>query len=127
MYQDPIKRMSNIHLWIGNVNSSENEYDEYFDQDDEICGFCIDIGEEEYDEDFIGAIPKYEKLLDVKDILEDTILSKEEYQKVISICEQKGLNKVNATFYYSDTELKPDIRKMYNGLHYIGLFKSEMA
>ncbi len=127
MYQDPIKRMSSIHLWIGNINISEEQYDEYFDQDEETCGFCIDIGEEEYDEDFMGAIPKYDKMLNIEDILEDTILSKEEYQKVISICEQKKLNKVNATFYYSDAELKPGNEKMYNGLHYIGLFKSEMA
>jgi len=126
MYQDPIERMKEIHIWIGITELEEDKYDRYFDQEKGVCGFCQDIGQEEYDEDFMGAIPLYREPKDILLILSDIALAASEYESVVSACLDKNISKANAVFYYSDKTLSLDADRKFNGLCYIGAFKSDL-
>ncbi len=124
--------LDNIFLWLGNINLKEDEFNEYFkldysvegDFDDpnyKLCGFCRDIEEKWYDEDFIGYI-KYEKEMPILDLLTDVPIAKEDKHKVIEKAAQTGLTLVNAVYWYSGEISEPDKDKSYNGLKYLGEF-----
>lgn len=132
------ERMSKVHLWIGVTQKTEEEYLEYFkldystggDFDDpnyQVCGFCIDIGEKWYDEDFIGIIPLYEEEVSIKEIIEEAAIDPKESENVILECERLGLKKANAILWYSDAEIEitQPHKDSYNDLKYIGMFEGD--
>lgn len=125
-----------VHLWIGTVNKTENEYLEYFkldysgldidDPDYKVCGFCKDIGKRWYDEDFLGNIPLWEKDVELDEILVEAAVSEVDKEKVIAKCNELGIKKANAVLWYSESDLKiPDPNKSFNGLRYIGEFERD--
>ena len=124
--------MSKTHIWMG-INNNEN-YEEYFELDYnldididspeyKICGFCKDINERFYDEDFIGVY-QYDELESIDFFLDEASLSGKELEKAKEICYEKGFKEVNAMFYYMDSSIVvSDKSKLYNGLAYIGQFE----
>jgi len=129
--------MSKLHVWIGISNVDNNTFNEYFkidysdpdrDIDDpkyKICGFCKDINEKVYDEDWIGVYWQ-DELTDVDEFIEELSVDDETMVEIRNICIQKGLIKVNTMFFYFDSEIEiTDVNKLYNGLHYIGLFDTD--
>lgn len=129
--------MSKVHVWIGINNADDETYEKYFelDYDDpdmdiddplyKVCQFCLDINERWYDEDCIGVY-KEDSIVDIRLALEELSVSKETLLEIQGICIQKGLDKVNTMFYYFDSELEiTDVNKLYNGLHYIGIFDTD--
>jgi Immunity protein 22 len=125
-----------VHLWIGSTFKPKSEYDKYFELDllNDIdspkyvaCQFCKDIGDDWYDEDFIGIIPRRKKEIDLSTILIDAAIDQREWPKVMAICADYGITKANAIFWYADGRLKlpKPYKADYNGLRYIGVFKGD--
>ena len=130
-------KYSKIHLWIGTNKTPEEEYLQYFELDYstegdfdspnyKICQFCVDIGEKWYDQDFIGIIPRSTEDIEIDNILADSSIDEDEWNRIKRICEQKGIIKANAMFWYADADLKiGNIDKTFNGLKYIGVFEGD--
>lgn len=129
--------MEKVHVWVGISNVDNDTFNEYFkidysdaerDIDDpkyKICEFCRDINEKIYDEDWIGVYTQ-DKLTDVDEFIEELSIEDETMVEIRNLCMQKGLDKVNTMFYYFDSEIEiTDVNKLYNGLHYIGLFDTD--
>ncbi len=127
-----------VHLWIGTTHQPEAKYQRYFeidystegDLDDpnyKICGFCRDIGEVWYDEDFIGIIPRSETEVSIDEILTEAAIDVADYDDIKSICNALGIEKANAIFWYADASLtiSEPYKENYNGLKYIGLFNGD--
>ena len=53
--------MNKIKIWLGTFQGNSKEYLLYFEEETE-CNFNKDIQELEYDLDFIGVIPLFDKL-----------------------------------------------------------------
>jgi hypothetical protein len=125
-----------VHLWIGTTFKPDEEYQAYFELDLEndigspnyiVCQFCKDIGEDWYDEDFIGIIPRLDEEVDLDEILVEAAVEEKELKKVKKICADYGIEKANAIFWHADGNLvipKP-YKDEYNGLKYIGLFEGD--
>jgi len=124
-----------IHLWIGSNFLPENEYLQYFEIDHstegdfdnpsyKICGFCRDIGEVWYDEDFIGIIPRQEGNIPVPDLLIEAAVDPKEYPAIIDKCLKLGITEANALIWYQDEDLilPTPYKDSYNGLKYIGKY-----
>ncbi|KIY37543.1 hypothetical protein TZ03_27290 [Pseudomonas sp. 10-1B] len=129
-----IERYQKIHVWVGSNFSLEPKYLKYFELDYtvelddpayEICGFCKDIGIEWYDEDFIGIIPRWEKEVDLDQVLAESSVDFSEMGNLKAACLKLGITKANAIFWYSDggTVVSRPIKSSYNGLQYVGLFE----
>lgn len=124
----------NIHIWIGTSSKEEEEYLKYFELDYEtedfedpnyrVCGFCKDIGEVWYDEDFIGIIPLFEEEVGVDELIATTPLGSVSKKSVREECLKLGIKKGNAIFFISDTDLNIEqpYKDNYNELKYIGKF-----
>jgi len=130
MYISPVERMKKIHLWIGTTAVDEAVYNLYFDQEDELSQFSKDIGlAEEYDEDFIGILPIFKNPPPIKELLEKEIpIDKDSIAEVLAVCETMGIHSINAAFYLTDSAIaiaKPN-KKEYNGLRYLGEYKSAL-
>lgn len=130
--------MSKVHVWVGINNSDDEAFESYFeldydnpdmDIDDSIykvCQFCLDINEKWYDEDFIGVY-KEDSMVNVRVLLEELSVSQDTMEVIQNICIKKGLENVNAMFYYMDPEIEvTDKNKLYNELHYIGKFDTNL-
>lgn len=130
--------MSKIHIWIGHTDQSEEEFAQYFeldyskegdfdDPDYRQCGFCKDTGTQWYDEDFFGLIFASAPLT-VQELLEETPVDHPEaYEAALQRCSSLGLSNGNVVFYLTDSELEvQDRNKLYNGLHYLGMYDSEL-
>ncbi|PIT13112.1 hypothetical protein BGI33_12455 [Snodgrassella alvi] len=127
---------SDQYLWIGTNFKPAEEYNKYFElvydpeeldiPDDKICGFCKDVGNDWYDEDFIGYPKPLKKEIDVGELI-DKLISPELdcRQDIIEKCHQLGITKANALVWYkaSEVALKKPYKEDYNGLKYIGVFK----
>lgn len=124
--------LDRVFLWLGNTNKSQSEITEYFkldysvegDFDDpnyKICGFCKDINEKWYDEDFIGYL-KFNDNLSIEEILEEVPIALYERDKILSICKELNIEEVNATFWYSGEIEAPSKDITYSGLNFIGEF-----
>ncbi|CEN45503.1 conserved hypothetical protein [Capnocytophaga canimorsus] len=70
MYINPLERMKKIHIWIGSFVGTDKEFEVYFEQKNEACQFCLDIGIDEYDEDLIGIIPPITNYVNISELLE---------------------------------------------------------
>ena len=92
-----------------------------------MCGFCKDIGQKWYDQDFIGIIPRFDAEVDLDELLEEAAIDASELDAVKKKCAKLGIIKGNAIFWYADVELKipKPHKKEYNGLQYIGAFKGD--
>ena len=130
--------MSKVHVWVGINNADDETFEKYFelDYDDpdmdiddplyKVCQFCLDINEKWYDEDCIGVY-KEDGTLDVRIALEELSVSQETLLEIQDICIKKGLEKVNAMFYYMDSKIDVvDKNKLYNELTYIGEFDTNL-
>ena len=128
-------RMSKVHIWVGSSSKSDKEFGKYFKLDDQnkdldspnykICQFCLDLGLTTYDDDFIGVY-KTEDIQKVSIFLEELSVSDTEYKKIDQLCLEKGFSKINAMFYYTDSELEiRDSEKKYNDLTYLGYFDTD--
>ncbi|MGE8036674.1 immunity 22 family protein [Lysinibacillus sp. NPDC093692] len=130
--------MSKVHVWVGINNADDETFEKYFelDYDDpdmdiddplyKVCQFCLDINEKWYDEDCIGVY-KEDCMLDVRIALEELSVSEETLLEIQDICIKKGLEKVNAMFYYMDSKIDViDKNKLYNELTYIGEFDTNL-
>lgn len=80
-----IERYGKVHLWMGTNIEPESEYQKYFELDynselDEpsykVCGFCKDIGQRRYDEDFIGIIPRKDKEVELDVLLQESAMTR---------------------------------------------------
>ena len=121
-------RFDRVHLWLGTVTDSEDQYEQYFEQDSlpegVFCPFCKDIGlDEEYDEDYIGIIPLFPKVVSLNKLLVEAAIDESELPAVKAKCKELGFTKGNAVLWYSDPDLKISPDKKYNGLTYIGEFR----
>lgn len=130
--------MSKVHVWVGINNSDDETFESYFelDYDDpdmdiddplyKVCQFCLDINEKWYDEDCIGVY-KEDSMVNVRVLLEELSVSQDTMEEIQNICIKKGLEDVNAMFYYMDPEIEvTDKNKLYNELHYIGKFDTNL-
>jgi hypothetical protein len=62
--------------------------------------------------------------MSIEQALKKTVICEKEYDSIKKIIETKGLQNVNAFFYYQDEEIrKIDKSKIYNNLHYVGEFE----
>ncbi|NUF50237.1 immunity 22 family protein [Gilliamella sp. ESL0250] len=127
---------SDQYLWIGTNFMPVEEYNKYFeldyvaeeldDPDYKVCGFCKDVGNNWYDEDFIGYPKPLKKEIDVGKLI-DKLISPELdcRQNIIEKCHQLGITKANALVWYkaSEVAIKKPYKENYNGLKYIGVFK----
>ncbi|WP_113948128.1 immunity 22 family protein [Pedobacter miscanthi] len=130
MYISPTERMKVIHLWMGNTALDEKTYYEYFEQEEKISHFGRNIGlDEEYDEDMIGILPIFEKPVTVQEVLQKKVpIDISSISAAIKAAGQAGINTVNAVFYITDSSItvKEPHQADYNGLSYIGAFKSAL-
>lgn len=130
--------MSKVHVWVGINNSDDEAFESYFELDYDnpdmdiddyiykVCQFCLDINEKWYDEDFIGVY-KEDSMVNVRVLLEELSVSQDTMEVIQNICIKKGLENVNAMFYYMDPEIEvTDKNKLYNELHYIGKFDTNL-
>jgi len=126
---------SKVHVWVG-INYDPS-FDNYFELDDsgvdvddtryKICGFCKDIAEKWYDEDWIGVVQSPVSV-DLDTLLGDELsVSDITLADIKKKCVDKGLKSANAMFYYIDAliEIK-DKDKDYNSLFYIGAFDTDL-
>ena len=93
-----------IFLWIGRTSKSQKQFDEYFEldysedrQNRKVCGFCKDIGEKWYDEDFIGYL-RFDYEMGVGEILEHVPINQDDISKVLNKCKELNLDLVNSSF-----------------------------
>jgi len=128
MYISPLQRMKKIHIWIGTTSKSEEEFEKYFDQDNEISEFALDIGIEEYDEDFIGIIPIFSKTESIDTLLKEIPLKQHLYDTVVNKCKELGIINGNAILYLTDSQVEVALpfKNKYNDLKYIGIFESSL-
>ncbi|WP_277187850.1 immunity 22 family protein [Caballeronia sp. BR00000012568055] len=123
------------HIWIGTSFTSEEEYLAYFELDFSVqgdfsapgykrCQFCLDVGLDWYDEDYITIIPRLDVAVDLDTILVEAPILEEEMNKVKEKCAGLGIERANAIFCYSEPDFvvpKP-YKSNYNGLKYVGVF-----
>jgi hypothetical protein len=126
---------SDQYLWIGTNFMPVEEYNKYFELDYteeldspeyKVCPFCKDIGDNWYDEDFIGYPKPLQKEIDVGELIDKLISPGLECrQEIIEKCHQLGITKANALVWYkaSEVELQKPYKENYNQLKYIGVFK----
>ncbi|MGA3603026.1 hypothetical protein [Lysinibacillus agricola] len=66
-------------------------------------------------------------LISVEEALEEIPVSNETLLEINTICDGKGIENVNAMFFYTDADLKiTDTDKLFNGLVYLGGFKTNI-
>jgi len=128
---------SKVHVWIG--NNFDEDYDGYFeldyssdkdidDSEYKVCGFCKDVGEKWYDEDWIGVIQDPAKPVEIDLLLKELSISDEVSENIKRVCIEKGFEQANAMFFYYDGNLVvKNKEKLYNKLAYIGMFDCDLA
>ncbi|GIM58022.1 immunity 22 family protein [Capnocytophaga canimorsus] len=124
MYINPLERMKKIHIWIGSFVGTDKEFEVYFEQKNEACQFCLDIGIDEYDEDLIGIIPPITNHVNISELLEKIPVDESEISNIIIKCKELGVNKGNAIFYYLDSTINIIDNIRFNQLKYIGKFNT---
>ena len=119
-----------IKIWLGTTELNEEEYSKYFELDYEtedfddpnykICGFCKDIGDLWYNEDFIGIVPVFEKKISVDKLISETPLTNSSKEQLKSDCLKMGIEFGNAILFYSGNTRGIAKGEIFNGLKYIG-------
>jgi hypothetical protein len=116
--------MDKIYLWLGLTKKTEEEYWNYFYTKNGTPQFCLDVGLNWLDEDFMGYY--YNKdTNDLKTAIENTPESGL-YDIMYTACIDKNIKQANAMFYYTGDDIKIiDENKKYNDLIFIGIFEWE--
>jgi hypothetical protein len=120
---DIIDRISKLHVWIGTTSKSREEFLNYFeldfstdgDFDDpnyKVCGFCRDIGQKSYEEEFLVYEPFYKQEIDLLEIMKESDINPLDIMKAMDECKKLGIVKANAIFSYTDAKII--IPKSYN-------------
>jgi hypothetical protein len=116
--------MDKIYLWIGFTNKTEEEYWNYFQSEDGISRFCLDVGLEWFDQDFMGYYYNKDSH-EIKTAIENTPESAL-YDSMLQACREKGIQQANAMFYYTGDDIEAiDENKKYNDLTFVGVFDWE--
>ena len=132
---DIIDRISKLHFWVGTTTKNKKDFLKYFELDYstegdfnipeyKVCGFCKDIEQKWYDENFLVFEPFYENDISLEEILKESDIDSSDIEEVKKQCGSFGITQANAIFSYTDAELiipKP-YKDSYNDLKYIGLF-----
>lgn len=132
-----------LHFWIGMTALPEDAFWRYFDHADgywdlEVedieeaaedvtgCGFCVDAGMKFLYDDDLMQIIWFAQPVSVRAIVdESTIATDQAAEIVVRACLERGMDKANAAFVYADPSFKvADPSKLFNGLPYIGKFRS---
>ncbi|WP_149274988.1 immunity 22 family protein [Pareuzebyella sediminis] len=124
--------LDKVFIWLGETDKSQQQLEDYFrldysvegnfdDPTYKICGFCKDIGEKWYNEDFVGYL-KFKNSLSIQEILKHIPVALHESKKIMSICREMGIVKVNCSYWYSGEIKIPSRHKSYNGINFIGEF-----
>jgi hypothetical protein len=124
--------MDTIHVWIGNLSISAEEFNQYFaiNEADKDAGvgasqFDKDIHIEWYDDDLIGVYYQRENNSLDDAIEEIPTASADVEEQIRNRCAELGITEANAMFYYTDSDLRiTDTAKQYNGLTYVGAFNN---
>lgn len=128
---------SKVHVWVGNnynkdyYNYFELDYSDpdmdIYDPEYKICGFCKDIDEKWYDEDWLGSF-QHSQLVDLNELLKELSVSEEILAEIKRTCIKKGFKQANAMFWYYDGNIVvKDKEKLYNELTYIGMFDTTLG
>lgn len=110
--------MNKIKVWIGTFQDNNENYLSYFDEDD--CKFCDDIGEDEYDPDFIGILPLFNGTVSIEELVRQTPLGAISRDLLINDCLSLNINKGNAVLFYSGDTREIEQGEIFNQLKYIG-------
>ena len=113
--------MNKIKIWIGTFEGTNEEFQSYFDEDYN-CLFCKDINEEEYDPDFIGIIPLFDRVLDVEFLAKETPLGAKNRTLLVEKCKKMGIYQGNAVFFYSGDTRDIVEGEIFNQLVYEGQY-----
>lgn len=111
--------MNKIKIWLGIFQGNSKEYLLYFEEETE-CNFNKDIQEIEYDPDFIGIIPLFDKFLNIEELVKETPLGKKSREELVRQCHKMGINYGNAIFFYSGDTRDIEIGEIFNQLVYVG-------
>ena len=129
---------THVYVWIGTTCKREEDYYNYFtidctyeidDPNYKPCGFCKDVGERWYDEDFIFCTPPLKKEVEIAELLNDSIILNKE--DVVKKCKEIGIIKANTIFAYATPDdyseegclhISKPYKESYNDLKYIGKF-----
>ena len=76
--------MNKIKIWLGTFQGNSKEYLLYFEEETE-CNFNKDIQELEYDPDFIGIIPLFDKFLNIEELVKETPLGKKSREELVEV------------------------------------------
>lgn len=128
MYISPLERMKKLHLWIGATTKSGEEWNRYFESENGLSQFSIDIGMEEYDEDFIGILPLFDHAIDIAAVLNEIPVDQNCIEDIIKTAHSLGTEKANAVFYLTDSSVKlmEPLKTHYNDCAYFGLYDSNL-
>ncbi|MCD7972855.1 MAG: immunity 22 family protein [Candidatus Azobacteroides sp.] len=127
MYIHPLERMSKVHIWLGQYTGKEEQYENYFNQKVPPGQFCIDMGMDEYDEDFIGIIPLFEEMVSIPELLEEVPIEENELLNASKESEKLKIKEGNAVFYLTDfSVVVQNKEKTYNQLTYLGMYNTSL-
>lgn len=121
--------MDTIHVWIGEVSVTTEEFSSYFviDPADRDAGvgasqFDKEVGTGWYDDDLVGVYYRSNSN-DLAAALDEIPATPEALAQIQAKCSELGITKANAMFYYTDSDLViADAAKKYNSLTYLGAF-----
>ena len=95
--------MNKIKIWLGTFQGNSKEYLLYFEEETE-CNFNKDIQELEYDLDFIGVIPLFDKFLNIEELVKETPLGKKSREELVRQCHKWVL--IMEMLYFSTQEIQ---------------------
>jgi Immunity protein 22 len=85
--------------------------------------FDKDVNIKWYDDDLIGIY--YSESDDLDTAIDEIPTSPSSLDEIRNRCDELGISKANAMFYYEDSELQiADASKKYNGISYLGVFNN---
>ena len=117
--------MNKIKIWLGTFQGNSKEYLLYFEEETE-CNFNKDIQELEYDLDFIGIIPLFDKFLNIEELVKETPLGKKSREELVRQCHKMDIHYGNAIFFYSGDTRHIEIGEIFNQLVYVGEYNPQI-
>ena len=128
-----------IQLWIGNNFLEEEEYQQYFEEPEELpmdfktpsCLFCADIGELVYMPEKLVIPHRSSSSQEIEYIIDNIRVNENEKKRIHQKCIEFGILKANAVFWYINNhfsfnlEVQKPYKDNYNGLKYIGEFNAD--
>ncbi|WP_164975160.1 immunity 22 family protein [Salmonella enterica] len=117
-------RVRPVSVWMG---VADENFAEYINQDryGDACGFCQDIGQK-YDVDIV-SIYVSDKMVNVKDLMDEVPFSECFENEIIAKCQGMGLFEANACISIMNEKFSFPADKYFSGLHFIGVFSFSTA